>query len=455
MKKTIEVHECPFFARSDKIESKGLHLGYNKGMTGHKFNNKTELWQSLLSYGLGTYAVLTLFSMATMSIGIIFVIVPLFGLLWNEHKTKGVDWTPLKSNYAYILTSFFLVAACALSLILASFFPLSYAGRSVEIHFFKAFAKAWYFLWPIIILLALSRLSFDHRKKVLAVWILFFIFISCFGLFQYFYGWPRPQRIPGNEERFHVTIFFGHHLSVASIWIFPLFVGLDFIHKKAKILFLPKWFLLIGAILGTVVLFMTYSRTLWVALPIGLIAWVLLNLKTWKNRILILISLFVISAGLLQFDFIKNRLSDGLGTGTRIFLWEANLEFFKNRPIIGVGWRQNQELSGYYLMQKEYAPLIFSGHAHNNFMEILGSLGALGTVAWFAWWILVLALTWQFLQNKKALFFAKGLFAAWVVFHLNGLTQVNFWEGKVLHQVMWMVGWVLFWNYKFKEEQVG
>jgi hypothetical protein len=37
-----------------------------------------------------------------------------------------------------------------------------------------------------------------------------------------------------------------------------------------------------------------------------------------------------------------------------------------------------------------------------------------------------------------------GILSALIVFQINGLTQVNFWEAKVQHQLMWMVGWILF-----------
>ena len=38
---------------------------------------------------------------------------------------------------------------------------------------------------------------------------------------------------------------------------------------------------------------------------------------------------------------------------------------------------------------------------------------------------------------------AKGWACAWIVFHLNGLTQVNFWEAKVQHQMAWVIAWSL------------
>jgi hypothetical protein len=35
------------------------------------------------------------------------------------------------------------------------------------------------------------------------------------------------------------------------------------------------------------------------------------------------------------------------------------------------------------------------------------------------------------------------------VFHLNGLTQVNFWEGKVMHQYIFALGMALGITYRY------
>jgi O-antigen ligase len=152
-------------------------------------------------------------------------------------------------------------------------------------------------------------------------------------------------------------------------------------------------------------------------------------------------------SALSQIPGIQRRLRDGMGIGERHELWLANWEFFKNRPLLGVGWRQNQELSGYYLMDKYQQTHVFSGHAHNNLLDLLGGTGALGTLAWLAWSFWVIRILWMksTRQTEEEPWFGRGLVCAWVVFHLNGLTQVNFWEGKVQHQMAWVIAWSLFW----------
>jgi O-antigen ligase len=138
---------------------------------------------------------------------------------------------------------------------------------------------------------------------------------------------------------------------------------------------------------------------------------------------------------------VTRRITEFRGILTREELWTANLDFFKARPLTGVGWHHNIELSGYYLMEKHQITQVFSGHAHNNLLDMLGGTGLLGTVAWIAWCVLAFAMLIPLARNGEG--FARGLFCAWIVFQLNGLTQVNFWEAKVLHQIAWVTAWAL------------
>jgi len=361
---------------------------------------------------------------------------------------------------SYFIISSVLAATSALSLLAAKFFPLGYGGKFIEIHFLKDMAKAWYFFWPCILVIGLKRLGPVQQNTVLHTWLLAFGVLSSLGILQYFIGWPRPQPIPGELGHFHTTLFLGHHLSVASIFIFPFFVTLDWVYfsyqqtinvdpKPGSKLKLKAYSLI--AILGFAALMLTYSRTLWVALPTGILLWVLFTLPK-RLKIITGTALLLLALGVCQYPPVQRRLHDGIGISTRQELWLANLEFLKQRPITGVGWHHNQELSGYYLMDKYKSGDVFSGHAHNNFLDILGSQGSFGALAWLAWCACVIGLLLgkrkRSLQQSMSsagtsLVFSKGLLCAWFVFQMNGLTQVNFWEGKVEHQLAWVIAWSL------------
>jgi O-antigen ligase len=100
----------------------------------------------------------------------------------------------------------------------------------------------------------------------------------------------------------------------------------------------------------------------------------------------------------------------------------------------------------HFLQFRPDSPSHFVGHAHNLYLDTATSSGVIGLVALLVW---IAALTAVVLQGRRAPHhsFATpiGLLCALVVFLLNGLTQVNLWEGKVFHQVAWIAGWALSW----------
>ena len=145
-----------------------------------------------------------------------------------------------------------------------------------------------------------------------------------------------------------------------------------------------------------------------------------------------------------------------MGIQDRFRLWEANIDFFKHRPLTGIGWLKTQEMSEFYFKEKfpDHYHEYFWGHAHNNFFEMLGGTGLLGLIAFIGWMVYTLNLARKLSKqhDEYALAhqttheyadFAWGIFTALVLLHFNGLTNVTFWEGKVMHQQMLGVGFLL------------
>lgn len=379
--------------------------------------------------------------MAAMSIGAVLVFL---ALIFCQDRSIQNPWRQewqVCTSRIYFKLSLFLAVACGISLISAKLFPLSWGGHSASVHLLKDFSKVWYLFWPLLLLQAIRSISEIDRGQVYQSWLISFGVLSILGIFQYFSGWPRPQEIPNLSHRFHTTLFLGHHLSVASIFIFPFFAALDYARARKGS---PSQLYWIIAAAGFFALILTYSRTLWVALPVGLILWSVWVLpKKWK--IWVTFGILVAVSLALFYPPIYQRVHENLGITTRQDLWEANLEFFKNRPLFGVGLKQAQELSGYYLMEKYHTQSVFSGHAHNNILHMLGSTGIVGTMSWITWCLGVFWILWT-KKNQKSSHpphFTQGLICAWIVFQLNGLTQVNFWEAKVQHQIAWMIAWAL------------
>ena len=140
-----------------------------------------------------------------------------------------------------------------------------------------------------------------------------------------------------------------------------------------------------------------------------------------------------------------------MGISERLELWKANIDYFKHRPFTGIGWLKTQEMSEFYF--KELSPDhykdYFWGQAHSNFFEMLGGTGLIGLIAFLGWSLFTFRLAAR-TSRLAAVFhqyywsdFSWGLFVALILLHFNGLTNVTFWEGKVMHQQMLAVGMLL------------
>lgn len=417
-----------------------------------------EIYKRLVSspnltfLGLSLYASLSLISMATMSIGAaILVACVLF-----ERGGPIKFWAELKEAWAspwlktYTLISLALISACFLSLASARWYPLTFGGKAVIVHWMRDLGKIWYFFFPLFLLIAWRRMSWVRRSQVLRVWVMTFGVLSLVGVQQYFTGLPRPLPNVLIEGYFLTSLFFGHHLSVASVWIFPFFAVLEIAFKpeaREKLGISSGW-LGVFLLAGLFTLIFTYSRTLWVALPIGLGIWILGRLPR-KTAFGAVLGIILLTASLSQVSVFQRRVLNRMGIDDRVELWKANLEFFQERPVFGVGFGKNHQIAAnYFEWLHPERKTFFVGHAHNIYLEVLAGLGVFGTLTWLFWvgWVFT-ALLWVH-RRKIEFSFSWGALSAWIIFLLNGLTQVNFWEGKVMHQMMWMVGLIFSWIYR-------
>jgi O-antigen ligase len=387
--------------------------------------------------GLAIYFVVILGTQATMSLGIGVV---LLAALFGFESPKAIWLAMLAAarepeTRRYLRATNFLTLACFLSLLFAKLTPVELAGEKPDVHFVRDMWKAWYFYWPLFTVPCMLALSQPTRRRLYQVYLYAFGLAAALGILEFFIGWPAYQRIPGMDQYFHITGFPGFHLSFASIAIFPFFVTLA---EMIEMRILPRKHAIIIAILGFLAIFGTYSRQVWLALPIGLFVFALFRLPR-KQAISVLIAGICVGFALVRIPAIGDRISAGIGIKERLDLWRINFEFFKMRPLTGIGWHHNMPMAGAYY--KQFFPKItspFIGHAHSNIFEFLGGLGTIGFAAYVYW-------TWTTLKQALRVGGALGaaFFSGWLVFHLNGLTQVNLWESKVLHSMMASIAMIL------------
>ncbi len=398
------------------------------------------------------YLLCSLIGMGPMNVG--FGILMLFYITarLRSDPAGSVKTLDIPGARPFVLVSALLAIACVVSLLAMHWWPHSYAGHGPVLTF-RAFEKLWYLLIPFLFVSAfntqaahsLPALNFLRR-----VWWGTLLALLPVAIIQFLTGWPKPQVIPTNPDHFHAILFLGHHLSVSSVIPFPTFaalaVALGAWQRERRL----PWFPTVVGLSGLIILFLSYARTAWLAIPIGLI---LLFTKYLKPKVLLASVIgMVLALGIAsQTPAMKERIRNSMGIQDRFRLWEANLDYFRHRPVTGIGWLATQEMSQYYFQEKdpEHYKEYFWGHAHSNYFEMLGGTGLLGLLAYLVFIGFTLRFSWQTgrMADEAGLpgwgDFSRGLTIALVLLHFNGLTNVTFWEGKVIHQQMLSLGLIL------------
>jgi O-antigen ligase len=438
-------------------------------------NSPTPLLPSLLGFSLPFYALCSLIAMAVMNIGFLFVFLAFLAGIFIWHKRfTFVTSHSASGNFRLELSRYGIWAAalfvtCLLSLVVAKIYPFNYGDHDPEITA-HGFLKIWYLFCPFILVSVFAfavDANLDKGAKLFLLtvrtWWAGTCALSIVAVIQFYTGWPLRQVIPTNPNHFHAILFLGHHLSVASVFIFPTFTALALVlgaytrgHRILR-------FEAIAGLCGILILFLSYARTAWLAIPIGIVL-IFARYLHRKQLVASLVTMLVTLGALSQTTLLKERIENNMGIQDRFRLWHANIDFFLHRPITGIGWLKTQEMSEFYF--KSIDPThyrdYFWGHAHNNFFEMLGGTGILGLAAFIGWTIFTLGLAirtakqcelrshldhiaWLRLSD-----FSWGIFVALLLLHFNGLTNVTFWEGKVMHQQMFAVGLLLMIQYLLK-----
>ena len=111
------------------------------------------------------------------------------------------------------------------------------------------------------------------------------------------------------------------------------------------------------------------------------------------------------------------------GVQSRLAAWEAGLEGFAARPVLGWGPENfgtvfGRHASGYGVFAEPH------DNAHNKLVEVAATTGALGLLAWLALWASAFPVLWRAARAMEARERALTVFAAAALF--GGLVQSQF-----------------------------
>jgi O-antigen ligase len=394
--------------------------------------------RKILFTAVALYTICVYGPMAAMSIGAGVTFAAFLGLRW---KTLRQDLSHVRSSPLFWPTLVFSFS-CIWSLIWAKVSGLGFYGAKPTVRWIADSAKDWHLLFPLILAAILSTFSDREVRKIAWIWFSLGVATSIFGIVQHYVPIYHPLELPdvGLRGYYHSTGMTGFHLSFASILAFPAMVSVGFaaVLYRREGLSQRTGLACIVSVLFFIANVFTYSKIAWLALPLAVLLTALIGFKGWPR--------YTVIAAIVAFGFfwglspeVRMRFK---GTDTikdRMEVWDANWEMIKEHPVFGVGWHHNSELSHNYYVSKGITG--FESHAHNNFIDQWATTGLFGLLSYLWWCAVILVMSFKiYTYNHDLLWraFGLGLVGAWCCIHLNGLTQANFWDAKVLHQIGWV-----------------
>lgn len=397
----------------------------------------------ILAWALCAYGILSLSSMALMSLGAtVFFAASVYVLSRNPEPR---EFTPALLPWALASVAFF--GACLLSLIVARFFPVEANGPGG----FSELKKFHFFLYPPMIALALNRWGSIERHPFWKAWFGMAGISALIAVLQFYArdifpsDWlsSRFFRPIGMSDRFHGQGLMFFHLSFASALCFAASAAL------ARALWpLPKdrrWLWLAFGLFLCVGVFLSYSRTASFTLVAIFVFLGFLKRPLWGLATLVVAILLGIAAWQWSPTLQGRWRNNQVGNFERIRMWESAWDMFRDRPITGVGFNRTGEYSPLYATRRFGERPQFTSHAHNNLLDALASTGLLGFAAFLAWWGVVIGMAVRVYRHsaKEQRWLPVAALTGLLAFHLNGLTQINFWDGKTQHTLMLWIGIVL------------
>ena len=416
--------------------------------------------RSIWGVALSLFGLLALSSMAGMGIGGGIFLLTSAVLLFRSWKRGGAEMLGYfrSSAWAYLSLAYFLVSL--LSLWIANANPLVPEMPMG----FAELKKFHYFLYPPLVALALLQSSDELEEH--SLWRVWGVVGTLLGLTAIAQFWAseifpaewlenRFFRRIGTTPRFHAQGIMYFHLSFASCMSFLAGLGLaralwPRLHdtRSSRALWAGLGFLSMLAV------FYSYSRISFFAMAALLAFLCFLKRPLWG---VIAALLLVVAGGVAwqKSETLQRRWIDTqVGNQERVLMWESAWTMFRDRPLTGVGFGRTGEHSPAYATRiLGYRPQ-FTSHAHNNVLDALGSTGILGFLCYLLWWGL---LFWIAVRAFRASpseerWLPAAVLAGFVAFQINGITQINFWDGKSETMLMIWVGIALALSMRMKAE---
>lgn len=225
---------------------------------------------------------------------------------------------------------------------------------------------------------------------------------------------------------------------------------------SSRIIFSLVTFILAAALVTT------FTRGAWIGALAALL--VIACLKGWRAFVLMVAAITLTAYVTPKIHpYMEYRVRTTFDTHTksaseRIKLWKANFTIFKDYPLLGIGYGENERVIRQYY-EKFNVASGFDGHAHSNFFQFLAGTGALGTFFFYGFAILLLIMNfklWFKVRHNRDWItaFVLGALGTQIAMHVGGITECNFKDMEINHLFIFVFSMLLAVNYKVTKENI-
>jgi O-antigen ligase len=207
------------------------------------------------------------------------------------------------------------------------------------------------------------------------------------------------------------------------------------IHSKDRLII--KLFYLAGSLFSILGIIITFSRSGWIFLAVGII--VSLFFIYDKKKLVVIILFLSLMVILTTFttplgELISDRflsifeLFKDPSIKARILMGESGFRMFLDSPIWGFGYRSFPFVYDYYINPDMPWESLYIRESHTLFIYLLAELGVIGFVIVFLWFRRVLIDCFRFIRVDKNRFTRAiliGSFSLFIAFNVNFLFYGN------------------------------
>lgn len=294
-----------------------------------------------------------------------------------------------------------------------------------------ALQLTWEFRWFVSLLCfiyLMTKIPWDE-KQLRAMTLLFFL-ISLLDFALFFIDYTKDPRAGG---LFGHSMPFAHTMGPAALMF--LFLGVKKFREAGQSPFWKSVYL-VTPLLASLMVVLSFTRGVWIGFAVGLLfCTAFLGRKVFVTAIVTLIvaggAMFAGSQRIRQ-RVMGSTNAESQSDNERLLYWRANLQIFKDYPLVGIGYSQNNVHVEEYL-RKDGVEWLQGAHAHNQYIHFLSGTGILGLICYLVflyflfWPILLQAIRWRKERVTTDQFYLLvGILAGMVCFVVGSLTESNF-----------------------------